>query len=177
MRAYKNLSLSKVILFYTGIAGVAWGWISLADLECKVFGFKGIPEAFVVGFIIFALSLQTSNQFQWAKDLENIFSEALTPLSLPSIFLISLFSSSSEELLFRGAIQNQFGLAIASLLFGLVHMPLNKKLIPWTLSATIMGFILGGLYIYAGNLGAPILLHFLINFLNIWMINQKNTNS
>lgn len=173
MKPYKNIDLHKIILFYVGIGILAWGWIYFGEVECKIFGFRGIFEAFILGFMLFGLFLYLGMKFQWARDLEETFAAILVPLPLSAILSLSTISSLSEELLFRGAIQTQWGFVIASLLFGLAHFPLNKKMIPWTLTATAMGFILGGLYLYSGSLLSPIILHLLINFLNIWMMNQK----
>jgi membrane protease YdiL (CAAX protease family) len=36
-----------------------------------------------------------------------------------------------------------------------------------------MGFALGGMYMYTGNVLAPILAHFTINFLNLSLIAQQ----
>jgi len=169
----KNTLLRKASLFYAAMGIIAVIWILFSDIEVHIFGTKGLLLSYLMAFLVFALSMILSLYAPWAEELEKIFAELLTPLSLPTILGLSLLSGVSEELLFRGAIQNQFGLIIASILFGLVHFPINKKMVPWTLMAVVMGFVLGLLYLYSGNLLAPISLHFLINFLNIWAINQK----
>jgi len=169
----KSINVRSVFYFYAALAIVAVIWILVSSIECTLFGTKGFLIAILLGFLIFVFSLHISIRYPWAQDLEKVFADLLTPLPLLQIFLIAAFSSIGEELFFRGAVQNQFGIIIASILFGLVHLPIDKKMVPWTLMAMAMGFVLGGLYMYSGNLLAPITLHFLINFLNIWAINQK----
>lgn len=175
MLNFKNIS--KLVLFYAALSVIGILWIKWGDLDVEFIGTKGILFAVCIGFLIFALSNILTQQCEWAQRLERLFASILTPMSLPTIIAISFFSSIGEEIFFRGAIQNQFGYVPASLLFGLVHFPVQKTMIPWTLMATIMGFVLGGLYLYAGNLLAPITLHFFINALNLWAIDQKSENA
>lgn len=148
-------------------------WIKFAHLPVVFLGAKGIPEASFIAFILYISSHGLTQKTQWGEKLEEFFASLLTPASLPIIFVLAASSSIGEELLFRGAVQNQFGFIAASILFGLVHWPFNKLMIPWTIIAMAVGFVLGGLYIYAGNILAPIMLHFMVNFLNIWTLNQK----
>ncbi len=173
MSISKKIELPKIIFFYGSMAGVALLWIFVMRLPITFFGWEGLPEAYVIAFLIFIFSTAISVKSQWGKKLEELFASLLTPIPIPAILMLSLLSSVGEELFFRGALLNQFGLIISSLLFGLVHFPIYRSMIPWTIMASLMGFVLGGLYLYSGNLLAPIALHFLINFLNIWAINQK----
>jgi hypothetical protein len=167
----------KLILFYMALSASGILWIRWGNLDARFIGeggTRGILFAICVGFTVFALSNMVTQKFEWAQKLERLFQEILTPMSLPTIFAISFFSAVGEEIFFRGAVQNQFGYIAASLLFGLVHFPVQKIMIPWTIAATVMGFVLGGLYLYAGNLLAPITLHFIINGMNLWAIDQKS---
>lgn len=173
MNISKRTELPKIIFFYGLMSLIALVWIYFAHLPVIVFGTKGLLEAYLLAFILFMSSLFLSSQTQWAREMEKFFAEILVPLSTPTIFVIALFSSVGEEMLFRGAVQNQFGFVFASVIFGLFHFPVHRVLIPWTISAMIMGFFLGSLYIYSGNLLAPITFHFLVNFLNLWILNQK----
>lgn len=173
MSISKRIELPKIFFFYGSMATIALLWITVMRLPVTFFGFKGLPEAYMIAFLIFIFSTGLSVKSAWAKKLEELFASLLTPIPLPAIFILALLSSVGEELFFRGALLNQFGVVISSLLFGFVHVPIYRSMIPWTIMATVMGFVLGGLYLYSGNLLAPIMLHFLINFLNIWAINQK----
>ncbi|MBI4041235.1 MAG: CPBP family intramembrane metalloprotease [Deltaproteobacteria bacterium] len=168
-----RFELPKIFVFYAGMSFVGGIWIYAANLPVIFFGTRGVALAAWIAFGVFALSNMCSEKTEWGKKLVELFASFLTPSSNTTIFILALMSSLGEEILFRGAVQNQFGLIVASLLFGLMHFPIKPIMMPWTLTAVIMGFVLGALYQYAGNLMAPILLHFLINFLNIWAINQK----
>jgi len=74
------------------------------------------------------------------------------------IVLVSLAAGLGEELLFRGAVQVEFGVVAASLLFGLAHVWGRDSLVfgGWVVA---MGFGLGGLAHLGGGLLAPIVAH------------------
>ncbi len=63
--------------------------------------------------------------------------------------------------------QPAWGIVIASVLFALCHLPLRRELWPWTLTALVAGFVLGGLYELLGNLWAPLTAHFVVNLLGL----------
>lgn len=76
-----------------------------------------------------------------------------------SLILVSLFSGVGEEVFFRGAVQQEFGLLVASVLFGVVHVGPDRRYLVWTAWAVLAGLIFGVLYSYTGGLLAPILAH------------------
>jgi len=174
MKAYLKFEIPRVAVFYGAMSGIAAIWIYFSNFKFTFFGTKGMVLATLIAFTLFVLSNECSDKTKWGQKLTHLFKDMLTPLPTGTILLLAVFSAVGEELLFRGAIQNQFGLVIASVLFGLMHFPVMPVMIPWTITAMLMGFVLGGLYMYSGNILAPILLHFLINFLNIWAMNQKH---
>jgi uncharacterized protein len=76
-----------------------------------------------------------------------------------SLILVSVFSGVGEETFFRGAVQQEFGIVAASLLFGLVHVGPDRRYLLWTFWAVLAGFLFGGLYDLTDGLLAPILAH------------------
>ncbi|WKB37112.1 CPBP family intramembrane metalloprotease [Terrilactibacillus sp. S3-3] len=72
-------------------------------------------------------------------------------LSYPHILLAMAVVALSEELLFRGAIQTQFGFVIASLVFAVVHVRYLKKPLLF-ISACAIGFYLGWLFMIGKSL-------------------------
>ena len=55
-------------------------------------------------------------------------------------------------------------------LFALLHVGPGRRFLPWTLWALVMGLVFGALVELTGDLGAPIVAHFTINFLNLHYI-------
>ncbi|MBX3465425.1 MAG: CPBP family intramembrane metalloprotease [Planctomycetes bacterium] len=98
--------------------------------------------------------------------------------------VVAVYSSIAEEALFRGWLQpvliaalagrlgeglaaTAAGIVAASLLFGLLHVPMVPELRPWTAFAIVAGLLFGALAAWSGSLLAPIAAHFLINWLNL----------
>ncbi|MEW6637892.1 MAG: CPBP family intramembrane glutamic endopeptidase [Actinomycetota bacterium] len=80
-----------------------------------------------------------------------------------SLVLISVFSGVGEEALFRGAVQEEFGLVPAAIIFGLLHVGPNRRYLAWTAWAVLAGFVFGYLYALTGGLLAPMVAHSLHN--------------
>ena len=96
-----------------------------------------------------------------------------------SLLLVSLFSGVGEEVFFRGAVQQEFGLVAASLLFGVVHVGPDRRYLVWTLWAIAAGFLFGVLYDVSGGLLAPILAHAAHNAatLLLWKRSRKGVRA
>lgn len=79
------------------------------------------------------------------------------------LILVSVFSGVGEEAFFRGALQPEVGLALASLIFGAVHIGPDRRYLVWTAWALFAGFLFGFLYEITGGLLAPVVAHVLHN--------------
>lgn len=80
---------------------------------------------------------------------------------------VALASGIAEELFFRGWLQTQTNIVLASLVFGAAHL-WGREALPYGAYATLMGFGLGGLFAYTGqHLWAPALAHVLNNLLGL----------
>lgn len=80
------------------------------------------------------------------------------------IALLALCIATAEELLFRGVIQANSHILIASLLFALIHF---RYLNHWylTLNIFILSFVIGAVFEWSNSLWATIALHFIVDFL------------
>lgn len=85
-------------------------------------------------------------------------------LSIPHIFLIAALVAVSEEFLFRGVIQTNWGLWVTSVIFAIFHI---RYLSNWFLFANILllSFFIGFIYQWTGNLFVTIMMHFVIDLL------------
>lgn len=84
--------------------------------------------------------------------------------TIPAAFLLSASAAISEEILFRGALQPIFGLALTSLFFALVHM--QYTLTPATLIIFVVAVGLGILR-RRQSTTAAIIAHFVYNFVQL----------
>ena len=124
------------------------------------------------GLGIVRLSRFTVFRFKWARTLHIEFRGLLGPLRGRDILAFAVFSAVAEEMFFRGAIQPELGIVPTSLIFGLLHIAPGRKFLPWPFQAVAMGFAFGGLYWLSGDLSAPIMAHFTINYQNLHFINK-----
>ncbi|MFT8322408.1 MAG: CPBP family intramembrane glutamic endopeptidase [Bacillus sp. (in: firmicutes)] len=88
------------------------------------------------------------------------------------IAIIAATVAFSEELLFRGIIQTEFGLLISSVVFALIHY---RYLFNWFLFANIilLSLLIGYIFQLTNNLWVTIMMHFLIDFLLGIIIRYK----
>jgi membrane protease YdiL (CAAX protease family) len=173
----RKLKISTQVIFISVAYGVLlaiailWAWLRG---DRPLFGIPHPMEPFwsaligtAAGLLVTALSQLSVSRFAWARRLEEEFARILGPLTMFEVVLLALLSSVAEEAFFRGAMQPSLGLALTSLIFGLLHVGPSKTYLPWTAMALCMGFALGALYLWTGTLIAPILCHFLINTINL----------
>ena len=87
------------------------------------------------------------------------------------LFVIAVLPAILEEMLFRGCVLRSlrsfgdgFAILISAVLFGLMHG--NIRQIPF---ATIVGLILGWMYVVTNSLVLPIVVHFINNALSVVM--------
>lgn len=88
------------------------------------------------------------------------------------IALISFVVAVCEELLFRGAMQHAFGPYWTSIIFAAIHVRYLKHWIPTGLVFSI-SYGLGWIYIQADSIWAPIIAHFLFDFIMGLMIRFR----
>lgn len=125
-----------------------------------------------VGAAVAALVRRLTVRARWARALREELRDNTRALSTAPVWVLAVAAALGEELLFRGALlppcAARWGalpaLAVTSVAFGLTHVPWNKRLRAWTASAVVMGFAFGALYLYTGELAAPLVAHTLINY-------------
>jgi membrane protease YdiL (CAAX protease family) len=142
-----------------------------SSVEIKVL--LGISVAFV--FVLFTSFV--SKKFAWAQRLNAEFAPIFRHKSTTEITLLALSSSLVEEVIFRGWLQQEYGILISAVIFGSLHIPLKKSHIPWTISALFMGFVFALMFQYTGDLIAVFIAHFSINYFNIHALKKQSMSS
>lgn len=94
--------------------------------------------------------------------------EIFSEIKPSNALYLGVLTGVSEEIFFRGVLQFHLGLVVASILFGLVHLP-GLRYWQHALWAGLMGLFLGGLYLWSENLLAIILIHTLNNAIAVFM--------
>jgi uncharacterized protein len=150
-------------LFYGLLTASAALWAALRGFDLRLTGDSLAPSlALGAATAVVTVSLGLI-AYRLLPELRQIAAELAPRLvdgaDRGSLILVSVFSGVGEETFFRGAVQQEFGIVVASLLFGLVHVGPDRRYLLWTLWAVLAGFLFGGLYDLTGGLLAPILAH------------------
>lgn len=125
-----------------------------------------------IGLLVILGGRFVSRRTGWGRALHRTMSEALGPLRPATILWLSLLSAFGEELLFRGVLHPRMGLWLGAALFAAFHFPYRRVLLPWTAFAFGMGLLLGQLTDRSGSLWPAILLHFMVNHVNLHDLAQ-----
>lgn len=172
-----NVYATQIILLAIAF-GISWllygspvGWISTITLSPND-AFIGV--VFAIAVVLLEILMDKYLPHKWLDDggiNERLF-KSLSPLH---ILILTAIIGISEEILFRGVLQEHFGIVIASILFAAVHMRYwhNRFLFGFMI---ILSFSFGLVYLWTGNLLTVIIAHVLIDLL-LGLFIRKTSNS
>lgn len=180
-----KLNVVAVAIFYSALFLLALIWNQLRSLILmpRTSEFSTLTViwqlllVFAIAAIVIAGCYYSALRFNVMHKIGRNFYKFLYPLGLHDIFLISLFSAVGEEFFFRGILQGELGIVGASLIFGLLHIGPKSYYLAWTAFATVVGFILGLLYIFTDNILAPVVCHFMINGVNLYLLRYLSDDT
>ncbi len=150
-------------IFYGLLVVAAALWSGLRGFPLDFFG-DSVPLGLLLGALTAVLSVSSGLLLYRLVPVLRQIADELGPrlvegASTQNLVLVSIFSGVGEEVFFRGAVQQEFGLLVASLLFGVVHVGPDRRYLLWSVWAVVAGLIFGLLYEFTGGLLAPILAH------------------
>ncbi len=125
---------------------------------------------FLCAVIFVILSYLMKEYFPALKNLERVFIIYFWGNNLFKIFLLAASSAIGEEFLFRGFFHHLLGPWGSALLFAFSHFVPMRGGGLWLVFVLGAGASFGFLTDYTGNLIAPIIAHFTINFVNILLM-------
>ncbi|UOR12432.1 CPBP family intramembrane glutamic endopeptidase [Halobacillus amylolyticus] len=164
----KHLVYTQLFIFLFAIALSVFlfdaffsDWQQLFTLTFNEWLFYGILPAVVVLAIDFVLMASLPKRFY---DDGGINEKVFKNQPLTKIFFLTLIIAFSEEMLFRGAIQTEFGYIIASLVFAVIHFRYLTKVVLFV-SVLCVSFLIGYMYELTHSLSVTITSHFLIDFI------------
>lgn len=188
--------MRKTVLFYAVMTLVAALLAAAAGVPSLFTPPASLERGVVSTLAAVALSLavvysgRVLERVSWYRDMAAWLGRLVRILVGPRFdaldaALLALSSAVGEEALFRGLLQPwlgglvavrfldrpdlapALGVLIAGVLFGVLHAPIVRELRPWTFFAVAIGLAFGALAAWSGSLLAPVIAHFLINFLNM----------
>lgn len=157
------------------LIGTVWMWMGKIELAPHLvphlvpvcIGIGGGLAIAIGDIMLYRLSVRIpSKVFAPIRELIAIMAPMFAEVTLLDVFLIALSSGFCEEIFFRGVLQSVFGLVWSSLMFALVHGP-SARLFYYAVWAFVVSILLGLLYIWTGDLWAPIACHAVNNFVAI----------
>ena len=154
------------------LVALAWMWMRGLSVVLGPIGLGvtvGIATA--VGFaIINYCLLRLAPPVRPVQSIRRLYRSMLRPLFAEvgpaDVLVVSVAAGVGEELLFRGVVQQEFGLVPTSLLFGAMHLGGSGTLAfgCWT---AVLGLGLGWVAIDTGGLLAPTIAHVLYDAMAI----------
>ncbi len=165
---------------YAGLTPLAFVWAGIAGRLPFGPEFPPSPDqlprwiaaGLLGGLIVVVGTHLASHHLQIGQDFEQMVRAIVGEVTWKRAFILALASSIGEELFFRGALQPTIGLVPATILFALAHFPAKRELIPWTVFAGVVGLGLGFLFERSGSVVAPVIAHFVVNFINLRAIGK-----
>ena len=130
-------------------------WIDVGSVGVALLATAGL---LAVNFSLYFLGKRTGHPASVHTFLESEVFPLFRRASVADLLGVAALVGLGEELLFRGVLQDELGIWIASAIFGLPHGP-SRELWPLAVWATGMGVFLGALYQASGNLFIPALAH------------------
>ncbi len=145
------------------------------DLWVIVEGLLAGTGLAIAGYGFYIFCKKTKKLYATVELFENILAPSFSILNSFDIIVLSLFASFCEEIFFRGLVLPKFSIFIASIAFGLLHLPSWKYWI-YTVWATLSGFVLGWLFIVSNSLWLPIIAHATNNIIGMFMLKKLKPN-
>jgi uncharacterized protein len=154
-------ALLLIGLLWMLLRDLPFAWSDTPRVPLATAAALGLSTAFGLAAIQFVL-LRLVPERGPVRALRRLYRELLFPLfrgSTPlEILVISVLAGIGEEVLFRGAMQPEWGLIATSLVFGLFHVG-GRLTVALGIWAACTGALLGWLTIATGGLLAPIVAH------------------
>ena len=148
------------------LLAVAVGWIRLRGLSVELGALFPalIAGLAVAGLLAWAnyLLLRVAPPIEPVEAIRRLYRETLQPLFAKAtpfeIIGISVAAAVGEELLFRGVLQSELGIAMASILFGLAHIG-GRHSVAFGVWVMVMGGALGTLVPLTGGVLGAVVAH------------------
>jgi membrane protease YdiL (CAAX protease family) len=158
---YLAMGAAGVIWIEAAGSGIGWGERLLGPRPelALALGVSG-------GLLLVALT-RLLERWEPVARLLGGFAELLEGITPGAALLLAIASAIGEEILFRGALQPAVGPWLAAAIFGAAHLPLDRSFAAWPLFAAVAGLGLGFAAEASGSLLAPIVAHFVVNWLNL----------
>jgi len=179
-RSWSRPALVLVLYLALASAGIAWSSLRGDASVWRVAGREdpetllGIVAGALIGLGFVFASRFATHRFEWGRALHRDLRNLLGPLPGRDIVVLAVASALGEEIFFRGALLPAIGLWGSSAIFALLHIGPKLRFLTWTLSSFVAGLVFGQLFLWAGDLGGPVVAHFTVNALNLRYLSNTD---
>ena len=167
-------------VFYGLLVVAAAVWCGLRGIELPLLGPRpavGLLLGLATAASTVSLALLAYRLIPTTRKLaEELAPTLVDGTDRAGLVLLALFSGIGEEAFFRGAVQQEFGILIASAAFGLAHVGPDRRFLLWTVWAVLAGVIFGVLFEATGGLLAPVTAHAAHNAVTRLIWNRSRGN-
>lgn len=168
--------------FYAVMGALAWAWRGGVRGE-PIFTAPGATEPWplaesvalgvALGALVIAMSAVWTTWLPTGRALARFLGETIGHIGPGQGLALAIASGLGEELLFRGALQPEVGLVIASVVFGAMHVVPRWPLLLWGLYAVAVGLAFGLAFEWTGSLWAPVIAHGVVNGVNLPLLSRQ----
>ncbi len=177
-RRVSLLRPTLILGVYLPVLGAGALWSALAG---SLDGWFGPPQSWPAdillglgcGLLVVAVSAALVAYSRAYRRLADAMAAIIGPARWPAVAVAAVASGVAEECLFRGAAQASLGIVLATVLFALCHLVPDRRFLPWTLFALVVGAGLGALFLWRGSLVAPITAHACVNLINLRILARR----
>ncbi len=173
--------VTQAAIFYGAFVVVSVIWNTLRGRGFEIIG-DSASMSLLFGVLAasatISLGFLTFRVFPVFRRLaEELAPQILDGAGYAGLVLVAVFSGVGEEVFFRGVLQEEIGLAAASIIFGLVHIGPDRRYLVWTAWAVLAGFLFGFLYEATSGLLAPMSAHILHNAVTLvaWKMSRERS--
>lgn len=168
----KTLFMIATLQLSVLVVALVWGVFKNIHWWEKIHLNTDIITGIIIGLFIVSLNhivYLKGRKFDFTNMewiFKNLYYPVFSGIKFREILVVSILSGFCEEAFFRGVLQQEWGIAISSIIFGLLHTG-SRRLIFMGIWTGIIGSILGYVFQISGNLIVPVIAHGLNNFIGL----------
>lgn len=155
------LVTAALVLVVANLGQAAPWLVAEPQLRSRAF-VLGPAVALVLALLVHKAEIFAYPRHTWFETVRAHGLRALADARAPTRWSFVITAAVTEELVFRGLLQNAWGIGWAALAYALLHAPRERTQWPWVLWMLAIGVLLGALTAWSGHIVPAIVAHLAI---------------